>query len=66
VPYFSLIYFMCMGFLSAYMHMYYIHVWCLQRSEEGIEPSRPGITDGCKACVYLESNLNSLEEQPFL
>lgn len=38
---------MCMNVLPAHVYMYHVNVWCLQRSEEGVESPRTVITDGC-------------------
>lgn len=56
-----------MWFLSACMSVYHMHVWCLQRPEEGVEPGTGAVTDGCEpslGCWGL--NLDSLKEQLIL
>lgn len=47
--------------------MYHIHVWCLQRPEEGKGSLAIGVTNSCelpRGCQ--ESNPGPLQEQPVL
>lgn len=49
------------------MSMYNGHTWCLQRSEEGVGPSGPGVREHCKllAMWVLGTNLTLTTEPPF-
>lgn len=49
------------------MYVYYIHVWCLRRPEEGIASPQIGVSQGRKLpCEFWEPTLGPLEEQPLL
>ena len=50
----------------AYMLVYHMHAWCLQRSEEDRSPGT-GVRDGYELpCGWWELNPSLLKEQPVL
>lgn len=52
--FFLLFYFLCIGVLPAYMFIYHICAWCLQRPEESIRAPQTVITDLCEPQCGLE------------
>lgn len=49
-----------MGVWPAYMFVYYISAWYLQKPEDGIRSPGIGVSGGCKApCGYRDSNPGS-------
>jgi len=57
---------MCMNVLPACTSVFYVHVWCSQRSEEGISPSRTGVTGSYLSYGCWELNPGLLQEQTVL
>lgn len=60
-------FFMCMYALSVCVYGYYICVWSLQRSEEGIGAPGTGVTNDCELpCECWKLNLGPSQEQQVL
>lgn len=48
---------MCMNVFPAYMYVHHIYVWCLKKSEEGLESAETEIMNGCEPpSGFWESN----------
>lgn len=60
-------YFICVGILPVCISVHHMHALCPWRSEDGIESSGTGLTDGCDPpCGCWELNTDPLEEKPVL
>lgn len=71
IIYFYYSYLLCMDSSSAFVCVYHMYTWCLERSEDDIRSLKTGVVEACKATVWVvgskaRSSIKAASVYPYL